>query len=526
MCRHRSSSWRPSPPYRAESTPGRPPSASTSIPESSASANVRVASATARAFRSALSSYDASPSAGSVSDGKSDRSWTWYGMPARSARSSRPLARLAVARTSARSENEDLLATRPEGATLESDEPSDAGGRKRQHLVQALLGKRGLLRGALDLDERARARHHDVHVHLGRRVLPIVEVEERLPAHDPHADGGDTITEQWSSRHVRLRQRSERIGNGDEGARDGGGSRAAVGLDDIAIHPDRALAELRHLDNRAQRASHQTLDLLRSPTRPGALARRPRVRRARQHTVLGRHPALALALQERRDPVLHGGRADDFGVAELDQHGALGMAEIVSRDRNGSELIRLSAVTTRHRLRSAGVIGPDGQGARRAHALVVTPLVFGESVVDGAGEGLTVLRRVELPLFLHIRQEPDLDENRRHGRSPEHVESRLLDAARNEAERAGHGIENCLRHETRLLLKLGLRQVPQDALQHLALLTIARVFVLHCSVLDGRDVARLAVRCLRREEIDLHTFRNGLRVGIGVDGHEQVRALL
>src|SRR5262249_52534668 len=115
-------------------------------------------------------------------------------MPASSARSSRPLARLAVARTSARSEDEDLLATRLEGATLERNEPSDTGSRERKHLVQPLLGKRCLLRGALNLDERAGARHHNVHVHLGRRVLPIVEVEERLPTHDAHADGGDTIT--------------------------------------------------------------------------------------------------------------------------------------------------------------------------------------------------------------------------------------------------------------------------------------------------------------------------------------------
>src|SRR5262249_53318912 len=116
-------------------------------------------------------------------------------MPASSARSSRPLARLAVARTSTRSEDEDLLATRLEGATLERAEPTDAGGRKRQHLVQPFPGKRCLLRRALDLDERTRARHHDVHVHLSRRVLTVVQVEERLPAHDAHADGGNAVAE-------------------------------------------------------------------------------------------------------------------------------------------------------------------------------------------------------------------------------------------------------------------------------------------------------------------------------------------
>src|SRR5262245_61724677 len=99
-------------------------------------------------------------------------------MPPSIARSSRALAGLAVARTSARSEDEDLLATRLESAALQPYEPSDAGRRQRQHLVQALLRKRRLLRRALDFDEGARARHHDVHVHLGRRVLTVVQVEE------------------------------------------------------------------------------------------------------------------------------------------------------------------------------------------------------------------------------------------------------------------------------------------------------------------------------------------------------------
>jgi hypothetical protein len=42
------------------------------------------------------------------------------------------------------------------------------------------------------------------------------------------------------------------VGHGHEGAGDRCRARAPVGLDDVAVHPDRPLAELRHLDHRAQ----------------------------------------------------------------------------------------------------------------------------------------------------------------------------------------------------------------------------------------------------------------------------------
>src|SRR6266540_352028 len=180
--------------------PGRPPSASTSIPESSASASIDVPAAAARAFSKAFSAYEAAPARGSVSDGKSVRSRTRYGMPPSRALSSRALARLAVARTSVRSEQEGLFATRLEGAALEPDQPIDAGGGQGQQIVQPVLGERRVLRCALDLDEGPRARHHHVHVHVGGRVLRVVEVEERVAAYDAHADGRHTIADDRARR--------------------------------------------------------------------------------------------------------------------------------------------------------------------------------------------------------------------------------------------------------------------------------------------------------------------------------------
>ena len=65
---HRSSSFRPSLPYRAEYTPGAPSRASTARPESSALAGRPVASMMARALIRAFSSKVAPVSAGIVDD--------------------------------------------------------------------------------------------------------------------------------------------------------------------------------------------------------------------------------------------------------------------------------------------------------------------------------------------------------------------------------------------------------------------------------------------------------------------------
>src|SRR5438552_3746963 len=99
----------------------------------------------------------------------------------------------------------------------------------------------------------------------------------------------------------------------------------------LALERDQAEAPLP--GQIAQRAADQPLDLLRAAAGAPGLARAPRVGRAREHRVLRRHPAQGLALEEGRDLVLDRGRADHLGHAELHEDGALGMNEIVPRDR-------------------------------------------------------------------------------------------------------------------------------------------------------------------------------------------------
>src|SRR5438128_3700536 len=65
----------------------------------------------------------------------------------------------------------------------------DSGRRELEQLVEVCAAERRLLSGRLYLDERAVPSHDDVHVHLGLGVLGVVQVEERLAAHDAHGDG-------------------------------------------------------------------------------------------------------------------------------------------------------------------------------------------------------------------------------------------------------------------------------------------------------------------------------------------------
>ena len=74
---------------------------------------------------------------------------------------------------------------------LEPGEVVDAGGGEIEQLVQPAAIERHPLGRRLHLDEQALARHHDVEVDVGGRVLGVLEVEQRLPVHHPDGDRRD-----------------------------------------------------------------------------------------------------------------------------------------------------------------------------------------------------------------------------------------------------------------------------------------------------------------------------------------------
>src|SRR2546428_11463297 len=267
-------------------------------------------------------------------------------MSPRSATSSRALAAFSVARTRSGLAGEDALGTRFEGAALQPDETADAALGDGEERVQPRAAEGHRLGRARHLHELAAAGHDDVHVHLGTRVLGVAEVEQRLTLDDTDADRGDVVADR--RRGLLPRDLRDRVGHRDEAAGDGGGARAAVRLDHVAVHPERAPGELRAVDDGAEGPADDPLDLLRPAARTAVLAGRARVGRARQHRVLRRDPALALALHEGRHLVLERRRADHLGRAELDQHRALGVEQEVPGDGDGAELVGRAAVGAGH----------------------------------------------------------------------------------------------------------------------------------------------------------------------------------
>ena len=133
---------------------------------------------------------------------------------------------------------------------------------------------------------------------------------------------------------------------GDEGAGDRRRARAAVGLEHVAVERDRSLAEGREIEDAAQRPADEALDLLRATALLAArrLAVAARVRRPRQHAVLGRQPALAAAALVRRHLLLDRSGAQDLGVTEGDEHRAFGMARVAAREGNGPQRVVRAAL--------------------------------------------------------------------------------------------------------------------------------------------------------------------------------------
>ena len=65
--------------------------------------------------------------------------------------------------------------------------------------VERVAAERHRFGRALHLDEAAVAGLHDVHVHVGARVLLVGEIEQRLAVDDADAGGGDVVGAAGSS---------------------------------------------------------------------------------------------------------------------------------------------------------------------------------------------------------------------------------------------------------------------------------------------------------------------------------------
>src|ERR671930_1025206 len=207
----------------------------------------------------------------SVKSAEPTQTTRWVRRPAWRSRSSRsmPIAPPSAAATERRSStcghSSDGMAARRlwkgngHRLGLHLGDAEDPGLREREQVVERLARERVLLRRRLHLDETPVARHDHVHVGVGARVLGVVEVEQGHAVDDADRDRGDRVGER-----AREAEPVERALRRDPRAADRRAARAAVGLEHVAVEPERPLPERAEVDHRAQRTPDQALDLDRA----------------------------------------------------------------------------------------------------------------------------------------------------------------------------------------------------------------------------------------------------------------------
>src|SRR3989338_2003130 len=316
------------------------------MPESSASAGSLLRRLTWRALASAFSTKVL---CGSSASSMPSCACVRTSMPSGCSRNwnSRSLPGLLEARTSfftdvARKNNRAFSGC--QCSALHFDQLCDAGLCQLQQFIHFGACEGVAFRRALHLDEVTVAQHHYIHVGVTGRVFSVIQIKYRHAFVDADRDRSDKIFERIFFDQSLAHQTGDRIVQRDKRAGDAGGTRAAIGLDHIAIDLDGALAEFSYIDYRAQAAANQALDFLGASGlfAPGRFARHAFIGGARQHAVFRRDPALAAAFFVRRHLFIDAGGADDLGVAALDQYRPLGVPGVMAGDADLTQLVGCS----------------------------------------------------------------------------------------------------------------------------------------------------------------------------------------
>src|SRR6266550_393999 len=171
------------------------------------------------------------------------------------------------------------------------------------------------------------------------------QLEQRLAVDYADGNGRDRVRQR-----LREPEPVEREPRRNVGAADRRAARAAVSLEDVAVEPERPLAQRPKVSHRPQGPPDQTLDLDRAPSLLaarrfplGALAGR-----RRQQRVLGGHPAAPLAHQPAGDALLDRGRAEDLRLALRVEHRTVRLLEPVRLQQQRTELVRPPAISAIH----------------------------------------------------------------------------------------------------------------------------------------------------------------------------------
>jgi hypothetical protein len=170
---------------------------------------------------------------------------------------------------------------------------------------------------------------NNVEVHRCVLVFRVVQIEHRHSLIDAGGNGGDEFPDREILQLALGEELVERDGHGHAAAGDRCGARAAVGLQDIAIDPHRALADLFQVHHGAQRAADEALDFGRAsvdfPARD--ITWFAVERGVGQHRILGGEPAAfhLLGAHPARHVLLDRRGADHPRVAEGNEHRAGGV---------------------------------------------------------------------------------------------------------------------------------------------------------------------------------------------------------
>ena len=213
-----------------------------------------------------------------------------------------------------------------------------------QQPVQLAAGIALALTGALHLHVAHLAPgvpgHDHVHVHLGAAVLGIFQIQHTLAVHHAHGHRRHLTHDGRIHQHAVVEELVHGQTQRRERAGDGRGARAAVGLNHVAVDVDRALAQPGQVARGAERAADEPLNLHAAPVLLHAVPGLALGRGSGQHGVFRREPSGALALQERRNALLHRRGADHPRPAALHQHRAGRHFRVIRDQSNLSERVR------------------------------------------------------------------------------------------------------------------------------------------------------------------------------------------
>ncbi len=135
-------------------------------------------------------------------------------------------------------------------------------------------------------------------------------------------------------------------------AGNGSGARAAIGLEDVAIDPNGALADFLQIDRGAEGTADQALNLAAAAVEFSLrdVTRLSRSGGIREHGIFGCEPTAgdALLSHPARDALFDHRATDDARLTHRDEDGAAGVRGDAEFERDRADLIGRAAIGTIH----------------------------------------------------------------------------------------------------------------------------------------------------------------------------------